>query len=88
LRPIEEFRHTPIIPLSEKEMAEHRKKIDDKNRKGYYVEIKKDTIYFYSKSTTLLITPSFSDCHASSWCDRLCLYNDEWEVDVNKVKSR
>jgi hypothetical protein len=36
-----------LIPLSEKEMAENRKKIEDKNRKGYYVEIKKDTLYFY-----------------------------------------
>jgi hypothetical protein len=49
LRPIEEFRHTPIIPISEKELLAHKKKIDDKNRQGYYVEIKKDTIYFYSK---------------------------------------
>lgn len=47
LRPVDEFRHTPLIPLSEKDMAENRKKIEDKNRKGYYVEIKKDTLYFY-----------------------------------------
>ena len=45
---MEEFRHTPIIPISEKELAIHQKKIDDRNRKGYYVEIKKDTIYFYT----------------------------------------
>ena len=47
LRPIEDFRHMPIIPISEKDLAENRKKIDEANRKGYYVEIKKDTIYFY-----------------------------------------
>ena len=49
LRPVEEFRHTPIIPISEKELADYKKKIDERNRKGYYVEIKKDTIYFYGK---------------------------------------
>lgn len=49
LRPVEEFRHTPIIPISEKELKEHKEKIAAANRKGYYVEIKKDTIYYYGK---------------------------------------
>jgi len=49
LRPIEEFRHTPIVPISEKELADYQKKVDEANRKGYYVEIKKDTIYYYGK---------------------------------------
>lgn len=49
LRPVEEFRHTPIIPISEKDLVDYRKKIDERNRKGYYVEIKKDTLYFYGK---------------------------------------
>ena len=48
LRPVDDFRYTPIIPISEKDLKEHQKKIDEKNRKGYYVEIKKDTIYFYT----------------------------------------
>lgn len=48
LRPVEDFRHTAVIPISEKDLIEHRKKIDEKNRKGYYVEIRKDTIYFYT----------------------------------------
>ena len=50
LRPIEDFRHTPIIPISDKDLQEHRKKVDERNRKGYYVEIKKDTVYFYTIS--------------------------------------
>ena len=36
-----------MIPISEKDLAEHRRKVEEANRKGYYVEIKKDTIYFY-----------------------------------------
>ena len=48
LRPVEDFRHTPVIPISEKDMEENRRKIEEKNRKGYYVEIRKDTLYFYS----------------------------------------
>lgn len=47
---MEEFRHTPIIPISEKDLADHKRKVEEANRKGYYVEIKKDTIYFYGKS--------------------------------------
>jgi hypothetical protein len=47
LRPVEEFRHTPIIPISEKDLLDYKKKVDEKNRRGYYVEIKQDTIYFY-----------------------------------------
>ena len=48
LRPVEDFRHTPIIPISEKDILENKKKIEARNRKGYYVEIRKDTIYFYT----------------------------------------
>ena len=48
LRPVDDFRNTPIIPISEKDMLENKRKIEERNRKGYYVEIKKDTIYFYT----------------------------------------
>ena len=48
LRPVEEFRHTPLIPVSEKELKEFKQKIAERNRRGVYFEIKKDTIYFYS----------------------------------------
>jgi hypothetical protein len=54
---VEEFRHTPIIPISEKDLADHKRKVEEANRKGYYVEIKKDTIYFYGKP---LILPLYS----------------------------
>lgn len=48
LRPVEDFRHTPLIPISEKELLDHKRKIEERNRQGYYVEIRKDTIYFYT----------------------------------------
>jgi len=48
LRPVEDFRHTPIIPISEKDIMANKKKIEERNRKGYYVEIKKETLYFYT----------------------------------------
>ena len=47
LRPIEEFRHTPLIPVSEKDLLKYKESVEQKNRKGYYVEIRKDTIVFY-----------------------------------------
>lgn len=53
LRPVDEFRHTPVIPISEKDMLEYKKNVEERNRKGYYVEIKKDTLYFY---TVMLLT--------------------------------
>ena len=45
---MEDFRHTPVIPISDKELRKHKQLIAEKNRKGYYVEIRKDTIYFYT----------------------------------------
>eukprot|EP00354_Favella_ehrenbergii_P000572 CAMPEP_0170454270 /NCGR_PEP_ID=MMETSP0123-20130129/2583_1 /TAXON_ID=182087 /ORGANISM="Favella ehrenbergii, Strain Fehren 1" /LENGTH=182 /DNA_ID=CAMNT_0010716937 /DNA_START=401 /DNA_END=949 /DNA_ORIENTATION=+ len=50
LRPVEEFRHTPIIPISEKDLFKYKQDVEERNRKGYYVEIRKDTIYFYTIS--------------------------------------
>lgn len=32
LRPVEDFRHTPIIPISEKDIFEHKRKIEERNR--------------------------------------------------------
>jgi GH18 family chitinase len=54
LRPVEEFRHTPIIPISEKDLFKHQQEVEQRNRKGYYVEIKKDTLYFYTISCLTL----------------------------------
>ena len=54
LRPVEEFRHTPIIPISEKDLLRYQQSVEANNRKGYYVEIKKDTIYFYTISALTL----------------------------------
>jgi hypothetical protein len=48
LRPIEEFRHTPVIPINDKDINAHRKKIEERNRKGVYFEVKKQTLIYYS----------------------------------------
>ncbi len=47
LRPVEEFRHTPLIPISEKRMAEHKEKLEAYHRGGLYFEVKKETIANY-----------------------------------------
>lgn len=54
LRPVEEFRHTPIIPISERDLLKYKQEVEAKNRKGYYVEIRKDTIYFYTIASLTL----------------------------------
>jgi hypothetical protein len=77
LRPVDEFRHTPLIPISEKDLAEHRKKIDERNRRGYYVEIKKDTLYFYSKINIQNLISFFSNLFYSFRYYWLCVFDDE-----------
>jgi len=60
LRPVEEFRHTPLIPISDTMMKKYRDEVEQRNRKGYYVEIKKDTIYFYTITFLALGTVFYS----------------------------
>ncbi len=75
MRPVEDFRNTPLIPISEKDLADHRRKVEEANRKGYYVEIKKDTIYYYRKFFSIL---SFkSDCDIIAGNDIIWICNDE-----------
>ena len=51
---MEEFRNTPIIPISERDLLKYKQEVEQKNRKGYYVEIRKDTIYFYTIASLTL----------------------------------
>ncbi len=88
LRPVDEFRHTPIIPISEKDLADHKKKVDEANRKGYYVEIKKDTIYFYCNFDYPLNLCRNSDCNISLGYYCVCFYDDERETNADKDRPR
>jgi len=47
LKPVEEFRHTPVVPITEKDLKDFRNKIEEKNRMKVYFEIKKHTLYHY-----------------------------------------
>lgn len=38
-----------MIPISDKDIREYQMKVEERNRKGYYVEVKKDTLYYYGK---------------------------------------
>jgi len=38
LRPVEDFRHTPLIPISDHDLSKYKQDVEAKNRKGYYVE--------------------------------------------------
>ena len=51
---MEDFRHTPIIPISERDLGKYKLDVEQRNRKGYYVEIRKDTIYFYTIASITL----------------------------------
>ena len=48
LRPIEEFRNTPLIPISEKQLNEHKEMLERYHRSGFFFEIKKEAIANYS----------------------------------------
>lgn len=47
LRPVEEFRFTPISPIPEKDIIEHKKKIEEYKRKQEFFEIDKRKLFFY-----------------------------------------
>lgn len=47
LKPIEEFRYTPICPIPEKDIKEHKIKVEEKRRKGQFLEIDKKRLYHY-----------------------------------------
>ena len=48
LKPIEEFRYTPVSAIPEKDLELHRKKIDALKRSREYFEIPKSTIKYYT----------------------------------------
>ncbi|CAD8186188.1 unnamed protein product [Paramecium octaurelia] len=48
LRPVEEFRHTPLIPISDRQMREYQEKVEAYHRKGVYLEVSREQLYFAS----------------------------------------
>lgn len=46
---MEEFRHTPLIPISEKAMADYRRRLEEYHRGGLFFEVKKDTLLNYGE---------------------------------------
>jgi len=47
LRPIEDFRNTPLIPVSDAEMRRHNEKVAEYHRSIFYFEVKKETVFNY-----------------------------------------
>ena len=45
LRPVEDFRHTPLIPISDKLIQAHKDKVERFHRAGVYFEVKKETLF-------------------------------------------
>jgi hypothetical protein len=44
LRPIEEFRHTPLIPISESYMKKHKEMLERYHRKQFVFEVSTESI--------------------------------------------
>ena len=49
LRPLEDFRNTPLIPISDRQVREHKEMLERYHRGAFMFEIKKETILNYSK---------------------------------------
>ena len=47
LRPLEDFRHTPLIPISDKEKKAFQDRLDKHHRSALYFEISPETIFQY-----------------------------------------
>ena len=81
LRPIEEFRHTPVVPLSEKDVDEYKKKIEDRSRAGVYFEVKKQTLYYYGVAIlfSFLVYQTFKIYYRES---------EKTKTDIEKIGLR
>ena len=44
LRPVEEFRHTPIIPIAESTMKKHKEKLEEYHRRQFVLEVSKESV--------------------------------------------
>ncbi len=44
LRPIEEFRNTPLIPISETAMKKHKEMLEEYHRRQFVFEIKQESV--------------------------------------------
>lgn len=47
LRPIEDFRHTPVIPVSDAEIKRWKDRMAEYHKNVFFFEIKKETIFNY-----------------------------------------
>ena len=55
LRPVEDFRYIPIIPINKKDLKELQKKKDARNRQVYFIETKKEITYaLYISNETIM----------------------------------
>jgi len=81
LRPIEEFRHTPVVPIPEKEIKEYKKKIEDKNRMGVYFEVKKQTLYYYGIAVlfAIILYQTFRHFYRES---------ENMQTEIEKIRLR
>ena len=81
MRPIEEFRHTPVVPIAEKEIKEYKKKIEDKNRMGVYFEVKKQTLYYYGIAVlfAIILYQTFRHFYRES---------ENMQTEIEKIRLR
>ena len=57
MRPIEEFRNTPLIPISDRQMKDYKDRVEKFHRKGVFLEVKKDSLVSLGNLIiTILIT--------------------------------
>lgn len=81
LKPVEDFRHTPVIPISNKDLNDHKKKVADKKRRLEFFEIDKSKLKFYS----IGIVFGYIMYKVFQYVNHL---NDITQYEVQKLKHR
>jgi hypothetical protein len=81
LRPVEEFRHTPVVAIPEEDIKKYKKKIEDKNRMGVYFEVKKQTLYYYGVAClfTLILYLTFKHFYKES---------ENLQTEIERIRLR
>ena len=62
-----------------------KRKIDERNRKGYFVEIKKDTLYFYCKPISQNFSSHRPPSYGSDW---LCVPDGQRKANEDQARHR
>lgn len=60
MRPIEEFRNTPLIPISDRQMQDYKDRVEKFHRKGVFLEVRKDSLVSFGIRRIIILSYNFA----------------------------